>query len=111
MRLDYWLVKFTLLRFASIPKQINEGFAVKMMEFVKIAILLYSFGMLLFFYLLSDVAHDWGIIAIFLGLGYFIIPCSCYRLFCICCTSKPTKPALTFQDQARKFPHDEVIHT
>jgi len=109
--LDYWLVKFTLLRFASTPGQINEGFAVKMMEFVKIAILLYSFGMLLFFYLLSDVAQDWGIIAIFLGLGYFIIPCSFYRLFCICCTSKPTKPALTFQDQASRFPHDEVIHT
>jgi len=107
--LDYWIAKFILLRLASTPNQLNGALALKMMEFVKFSILLYSVGMMMFFP--PDASSlNLAASAFSLAFFYFIIP---FKICCRCCfsTSKPLKLAGTLEEETPNFPPHEVIPT
>ena len=99
---DYWVKKVTLLRLVSRPRELNERIARKMLQFVKVAIVLYGVGLLYFCYDLDDSIVRVTVAALITALVFFMIPVSLFRC-CFKCLIIKSKYSAQSYDQQSKF--------
>jgi hypothetical protein len=76
---DYWVKKVTLLRFAARPRLLNERISRRMMQYVKVAIVLYALGMVYFCQELPGNIPNVAFISLGIAVGFFALPVSLFK--------------------------------